>query len=288
LINDWPPANDAGTIDVTRAKGVITGMVGYLDHVIVFTEHSMHELYGTGPGNYELIDVEGAVGCISHRSLTTCNAKLFWMWYDGIYMYSGGSAVKVSKPVQSYIDAINFTYKAKIVGGSMGEFLYMSIPSSGIILKYDANLNKWYVETGTFYDFVTIGNVLYGIDSAGQAWNVRDLSATKGKDGASWIATNWISKPFNILPSEDLNVSEIYTVVDMTTNSTTLTLGWDDQPYNNDSTSFTTLHTFTPSSNVQCVRTFAPSSPPLNWYRLRFAGSGHVEVHNLEVKGGVG
>ena len=296
LINNWASTDSgAGTIDVTRAKGAITGMVEYLDHVIVFTEHSMHELWGTGPSNYNLTDVEGGRGCISHRSITECNGSLYWMWYDGIYVYNGGTHQKVSQPVKDYIDNINLTYKTKIVGGAAGDYLYMSIPYGAsavglnLLLKYDTKLDKWYPETGNFIDFIVIGNTLYGIDNAGQTWNMRDYSATEGKDSASWIPWNWVSKPFNSKPSDDLNIGEIYSVLDMTTNSTTLTLGWDDQVYNNDSTSFDTLKTFTPSSNVQNVKAIMPNSlTNLNWYRLRYDGSGHIEIHSVEINGGVG
>ena len=61
-IDDWSTANDAGSIDVTRAYGPITALTEFRDFVTAFTEYSMHVLYGTGPTNYNLADVSSEDG----------------------------------------------------------------------------------------------------------------------------------------------------------------------------------------------------------------------------------
>ena len=284
---DWTTANDAGSIDITQAKGVIIGMCEYADHVIAFTEHSMHELYGTGPLNYKLVDIEGEVGCISNRSITKVNNRLYWMWYDGIYQYGGGTPVKVSDAVQDYIKGINFTYKTKIAGGSIGDFLYMAIPygatSNNLILKYDTRLNKWYVETGSIIDFVTIGNTLYGVDSAGITWNMRNESSTD--DAGTPIPWELISKPFTEQSLEGKKtVSDMYLLADVSTGSTAFSVGYSTNTTNNDSTTFTALTTISGSSNTQNTRIQVPYNQlqNTNWYRLRIAGTGQATIHYLQ------
>jgi len=287
--SDWTTANDAGTIDITQAKGVITGMCEYADHVIAFTEHSMHELYGTGPLNYSLVDVEGEVGCISNRSITKANNHLYWMWYDGIYQYGGGRPVKISDAVQEYIKNINFTYKTKIAGGSIGDFLYMAIPygstatSNNLILKFDTRINKWYVETGSIVDFVTIGNTLYGVDSAGITWNMRNESVTA--DSTTPISWELISKPFTeqVLDGKKI-LTDVYLLADISTGSTSFDVGYSTNASNNDSTTFTSLTTITGSTNPQNTRIQVPYNQLQNtdWYRLRLAGTGQATIHYLQ------
>jgi len=290
LPNDWTTADDSGSIRITNAAGNGTAIVTYGDHVICFTEHSMHELYGTGPDNYELIDVGGAVGCISDRSVVACQGKLYWAAYDGFYQYAGGLPRKVSDAVNAYWDDINFTYRAKIASGSVEEYIYVAIPygsaatANNLILKYDTRLGKWYIETGNFVDFVRIGNVLYGVDKDGAYWNMRDEDATA--DSTTPISWSWISKPFHENAVEGKKtLSEMWLVVDRSTGSTSFSIGFSTNVHNNDSTSFTTItSTVGASSNIQNVRHLIPSSDlqDVNWYRLRLAGTGQTKVHYLQ------
>lgn len=289
--SDWTTANDAGSITITRAKGDGTGIFEYNDKVIVFTEYSMHELFGSSPSNYELIDIEGDIGCISDRSIIRVGRRMYWLWYDGVYEYDGASPVKISQPVDDYIKSINLTYRDKCVAGAIGDFLYLSIvygsaaTSNNLILKFDTRLRKWYPETGAFIDFVTIGNALYGVDSAGKIWNMRDTSATEGLDSATPISWEFISKPFNENAiAEKKVVDEMYLVADISTGSTSFALGYSTNVYNNDSTTFTALKSISGSSEVQNDKINLPLSAlqEVNWYRIRMAGTGKATCHYLQ------
>lgn len=286
---DWTTAQDAGTIDITRAKGEITGLYEYNDKVIAFTEFSMHELFGTGPANYDLIDVEGEIGCISDRSLVKANRRLYWLWYDGVYEYSGSSPIKISDPVDDYIKSINLTYKTKCVSGSIGDFFYLSIPygasanQNNIILKYDTRIKKWYVETGAYTDFVTIGNVLYGVDTAGKLWNMRDETMTT--DAGTAIPWSLITKPYNENAIQQKKViTDLYLVADVSTGSTSFTVSYSTNPTNNDSTTFSTLESLSGSSNIQNERIQIPVTALQNvdTYRLKFEGTGQATIHYLQ------
>ncbi len=296
LINDWTTANDAGSISIVRAKGDGTGITTYADHVIAFTEYSMHELWGTGPFNYELIDVEGNKGCISNRSIATANRRLFWLWYNEVCEYGGGAAKKISNAVDHYLENINLTYREKCVGGATGDYYYLSIPygssatQNNLLLKYDTRLGKWNVETGNFIDFTTIGNTLYGVDSAGQTWNMRDMTVAEGLDSATPISWEFITKPFTEgRIGEPKTVSDLWLVTDISTGSTSFSVGYNLNVNNNDSTSFTALTTMAGSSEVQNQRIILPLNAisKANWYRLRFAGTGKATVHFLQKNYGI-
>jgi len=296
LINDWTTADDAGSITITRAKGDGTGITTYADHVIAFCEYSMHELWGTGSYSYELIDVEGNKGCISHRSIAIADRKLYWLWYNEVCEYGGGAAKKVSDQVDEYLRNINLDYKEKCVGGATGRYYYLAIPygssatENNLLLKYDTRLKKWNVETGSFVDFVTIGDTLYGIDNAGQVWNMRDLSATEGLDSTTPISWEFITKPFTEgYIGEPKTLSDMWLVADISTGSTSFTVGYNTNVNNNDSTSFTAITTLSGSSEVQNQRIVLPLNAisKADWYRLRFAGTGKATIHFLQKNYGV-
>ncbi len=289
LPNDWTTAGDggAGTINITRAKGNGTAIWTYANHVIAWTQFSMHELYGTGPLNYELVDVEGEIGCISQRSVCECNGRLYWVGHPGVYEYSGGSPKIISEPVKEYIDAINKDYRTWIASGSIDEFLYISIPygstatQNNLLLVFDTAKRKWFVETGSFVAFVTISNSLYGVDKDGTIHKLRDGTT----DGGTAISWEFITKPFNEgAIGEKKSVSDMYVVAEVSTGSTAFTMGYSTNVENNDSSSFTTLLSLSGSSNTQNQRINVPLNQlhDVGWYRLRFAGSGPATVHFLQ------
>lgn len=288
LINDYSTPNDAGTIDVTRAKGASTGIYEYNDKVIAFTEYGMHELYGTGPSNYELIDIEGEVGTISNRSIVSCNRVLYFVWYDGIYAYTGGSPIKISNNIENYFkeganEEINFSLKTKIVSGSIGNFLYIAVPSgSGTtennkILVYDTERSLWNVESGAFTDFVTIANNLYGVDSDGKLW---DMVSGTDFDGT---AITWfrITKPFNEgSVRRKKTLSDLWVVADLPVGST-MTVSYSTTVDNDD---FVSLYTFTANADEQNTRIQIPTNvlQNIDWYRLKFSGTGPAKIHYID------
>lgn len=288
LPGDWSKANDAGTISVTNAKGTITGIIEYNDQVIVFTELSMHELHGTGPLNYSLIDIEGGIGCISNKSLCKVNGRLYLAWYDGIYEYNGSSPVKISHEMNAYFKDLNLNYKTTIAAEGVGDFLYVSIPygasatGPNLILKFDTIRKKWYPETGSYSFFTRIQNTLYGMDSTGQSWNMRSTAVT---DAGATISWNWVSKLFNEgAIRQKKTVNDMYLVADLSTNSTSFTVSYSTNTSDNNSSSFTQLASLSGAADVQDTRVIIPLTglQNTNWYRLRMDGSGPATVHYLE------
>ena len=295
LINDYSGAG-SGSLDVTRARGNITSLYEYTDRVWVWTESSMHGLYGTGPTNFELIDIEGDVGCISDRSVVVANKRLYFCTYDGIYEFDGSTPMKVSEPyggngvtggVTTYIQGIKKSLRTSIVGGSFGDFLFMSIPfgdsatGNNLTLVFDTKLRKWYIRDEGFVDFETVNNVLYGIDSANKLWDITTTAITDGGTSISWYYT---TKAFNDgAPSSNATVSEIWVACDLPEGSTmkvaySATIDSDD---------FVDLYTFTPSASEQEQRIVMPIATlqNVNWYRLKFYGTGDATIHFYEKKG---
>lgn len=285
LINDWTTANDSGSITITNARGNITGLTEYNDKVIAFTEYGMHELYGDDPTNFELVDIEGEVGCISDRSIVKCNQKLYWAWIDGIYEYNGASPLKISTPVDSYIKNISYSNRTKVCSGSIGDFLYISIPNSAdsnnMLLVYDTVNKKWFTETGTISDFITIQNALYGVNSAGTINNIR---STNYNDNSTAISWELITKPFNAgSVSQKKTLSDISLIYNGEA-SATMNVGYNTSVSSTNFTSLATSTDFTMDGTEQNQKLLIPTTDLQNvdWFKLQIKGSGKTTIHSLE------
>jgi hypothetical protein len=290
IINDWTSANDAGNITVARAKGNITGAAEYNDKVIVFTQFSMHELYGTDAANFELIDVEGEVGCVSNRSIVKANKRLYWAWIDGIYEYNGGTPIKVSKKVDDYFKLITVGYESLISSGSRGDYIYFAIPYNGsttnnLLLTFDTSIQKWYVDTGNFTDFVTIGNAVLGLDSTGGIQNMRDTNT--GKDNGSAISWDFITKPYVVGTGNTAETLWDMSLLYKASTSATMNVYYSTHATDTASSSFNAIATssdFTLDNTQHTKRLILPTTTIQNepFYRLRFSGTGDVTFYRLE------
>jgi hypothetical protein len=291
-IDDWTTANDAGSITIVDARGDGTGICTYNSHVIAFTEYSMHELWGTGPPNYDLTDVEGNKGCISHRSIAEANSLLYWLWYGEVCSYGGNTPVNVGRAVRQYLEGINLNYKTGCCAGVDGDFYYLAIPygstatGNNLLLKYDTRLNIWNVEPGNFIDFTTIGGTLYGLDNTGQVWNMRDMTVAEGYDSSTLIPWQFITKPFlDNAVGEPKTINDLWLVSEVPVGS--LTLGYNLSV--NDNTNFTTLATVNTSTDAQNQRIIPPNNAisKASWYKFKFSGSGKASVHYLQKNYGI-
>lgn len=282
LLNDWTTINAAGLIDVTESQGGLSGITAYANHIVVWTESSMHELYGTGPLNYALTNISYSQGCISNESIIELNGVLYWAYYDGIYAYTGGKPQKVSDLVDGYFKKLNIAQKSKIASGSLGYSIFYSMPIDGstnnnIILEYNTKLQKWYVHSGAIKQFTNIGNKLYGMGYDGYIYDFESGS----DDAGTAIAYEWISKAFTEgTISSNQTIARMWLVVDCPIGSTMEI--YTSPSIDNDD--FTLAYTITPSVNEQNAYITLPITQLQNvdWYRLKIKGTGPATVYMME------
>lgn len=244
-LTDWTTADDAGYIDITEAQGKITAITTYADHVILWTDNSMHELYGTSVDNYELIDVSKKVGCVSRFSFCEVEGKLFWMDYSGLYMYTGGLPRKIADKADGIIKNIPFaTKKDEIKAAGIENKLYFSIPygSTNKILVIDLveddkrstyTINK---EDGVWLNFVPNNDRLYGLRSDGYIWDMHSTQST-GEDNSTAIGWFMETRPITDEIDRESAVKDIWIQHSGTTKAT-MTFGFTT---NDNSTTFTQI-----------------------------------------------
>ena len=277
LITDWTTVDNAGSISITNAKGDGTAITEYNDHIVIWTEQSTHELYGTGPFNYQLVDISDD-GCISDRSVIENSGVLYFMDYGWIKAYTGGKPVKVSHAVKTFIDGIALTYKAKICAGKNGKYLYWAIPygavtENNIVLEYDTDFKIWNVHSLAISQFVTIGETCYGVSPTGVIYDMESGTTDNGTAIAWYYTTGAWNK--NNLKTKTLG--SIPVVLDLPVGST-MTLSVSKTVDGDD---FVLVHTFTASAVEQRVDIYTDEIESCEWYRLRFDGVGPATVYYI-------
>jgi hypothetical protein len=74
----------------TPARDAITGIAGFVDHVLVITHNRVYQLQGYGADDFVIHQRATGIGCISHHSICYDRHGRVWWWgQDGPYMYDG-------------------------------------------------------------------------------------------------------------------------------------------------------------------------------------------------------
>jgi hypothetical protein len=276
-ITDWTTVLEAGSISVTRSKGDGTAIAEFNDMIFIWSEQSFHKLLGTGPFNYELIDISDD-GCISDRSVIENEKVLYFMDYGWIKAYTGSKPVKISHAVKAFLDGINMTYKEKICAGKNGKYLYWAIPygavtANNIVLEYDTEFNIWNVHSLAIAQFVTIGETCYGVSPTGVIYNMESGLT----DNGTAIAWYWISGALNRNNLKTKTLGSIPVVFDLPIGST-MTLSVSKTVDGDD---FVLVHTFSASANEQRVDVYTDEIESCEWYRLKWAGTGYAAIYYI-------
>jgi hypothetical protein len=214
-VTDWITSLDAGSITITNAKGNIKAITAFQGHILIWTANTFHELYGSSPDDFNLVDISNSIGCIGSRCFCECNNSLYWLHKSGLYQYTGGIPKKISQKVDNLFKTMDFEYSgAFAVMGAQGTKLYISFPSgagqnfNNKLVVYDTDKQTWFVENDYWFSFTTIQGKLYGLKNGGTIWEMYSTSKT-GYDitstgNSTVINWNFITKGFKTEdPSKD-------------------------------------------------------------------------------------
>lgn len=301
-ITDWTKTEDAGWMDLTDMVGKPTAILTFSNHVIIFSDQSMYELYGTYFDNFDLVTVSLKQGCVSKNAWCESNGKLFWMDYTGIFMYTGGLPRQVGYQAKKYIDGINWDYKHLITAGAVKGKLYFSIPYAStacnrmIVIdtrNIDTGITNVNIEDGNFQGMTNVDEMLIGwnVDSTnGKLFNMCSTFKT-GIDGTS-DPINWSleTKPlydqgYNI----NTSITDIWVMHEGSSTGTMLCKYWDNKNSTDNSTTFVSLALSTDFSmgtpGIKRNR-LLPKSTQLqnaNIYKFQFSGTGYRKFHGMQV-----
>ncbi|GAJ09508.1 unnamed protein product, partial [marine sediment metagenome] len=136
-ISPWNSVTGWRTDDVehfTEGGRIITGMVSSPDALVVLKENTLYLLTGNLFDGWVRSRPLTDVGCIALRSPVLVGGFVFFVSRDGIYMWGGNNAVKVSKHIQSDIDGWTLTDACGI--RYQNEY-WVGFPTDSIVLTCD-------------------------------------------------------------------------------------------------------------------------------------------------------
>lgn len=301
---DWVTVNDAGYIDITEIKGQAQAITTYADHVIVWGEQSMHELYGTYSENFELVNVSNSIGCVGLFAHVECNGRLYWLDYGGIYMYTGGQPRQVAYEAKKYIDGINWDAASVIRACSINGKLYFAIPYGGAsqttvnkIIVVDTRHSDQYgnpqyvvcIEDGdlNWKGFTNISESMYGICSSGTVYNMMS-TRLQGYDGST--TGTQISWSFETKPLSDPDIGLISSIKDIWvehsgTTDAALNLKYTTNSNSTTFTAFASSSDFTYSTHSVRDRLLPTSTQfeGVPYVKFQFSGSGHTKLSGMKL-----
>jgi hypothetical protein len=300
---DWTTVEDAGWIDLTDQVGKANAITTFNDHVIVWSDKSMYELYGSYWENFELINITNRLGCVAARAYCECNGKLVWMDYSGIYVYTGGQPRQIGYQAKKFIEGINWTYKHLIWAGAVEGKVYFNIPYGTTannrllvfdIRQIDEGRVRFFTELLDGNGAVSVDNELwhYGTTS-GNLWLMNSNTYTGMDDSTSGTSTNpipWLLET-KVLADAGINVqsgiSDIWIQHEGTTKATMAIGFWENKTTN--STSYTAIGASSDYLNnpdiIRRTKLIMTSTQMqnLDLYKLQISGTGYKKVHGLQV-----
>lgn len=148
--------------------GVIIGMRALFDDVVIFKNKNVFRVFGTYPGNFNLIQIFDTVdGNILHRTIESIENTAIWTSTEGIHLFNGVNAQLVSDKVKDYFVDLNREQSHKAVAVIYKRKYILSIPvgdstDNNLILEFDMNSGAFTTKTGIGADsFIEIGDKLY-------------------------------------------------------------------------------------------------------------------------------
>lgn len=283
--DDWTTAKNAGQIVLETNNGQsIVGLRAGNQHLTVFKNSSIHELYGTGPNNYRQIEVANDIGAYSNKAIVNAAGVLYFI-SNRIYQYNGGSRpdFEFSKPVQKYIDGINQSATNKCVAGTNGKNIYFSIPygtatECNMILEYDTQHGVWYVwDNIAPTQFRRFGSDWYTGDTSG---NVYKMSGSS--DNGSATAWKWVSPPYGSgALAKRVNWYNMWLLVDLPSGSS-LNVYLSKESSGDDD--WVNVKTITAQNTIQSARVIIPLATVAlsNFIRVKFEGTGPFRIFEFD------
>lgn len=305
-ITDWTTVEDAGWIDLTDQVGKASAITTFADHVIVWSDKTMYELYGSNWDNYQLVNISNKLGCVSSRAYCECNSKLYWMDYSGLYLYTGGIPRQIAHQAKKYIEGINWDVKTLISAGAVNGKVYFAIPYQSTYINKQIVVDVRLIESGkntVFMEdinangFINVDMSLWAYGTTDDRFYDVDSTAKTGFDdtstgGSTVISWNIESKVIaDIGLNSRCGISDIWIQHEGSTTST-LSFGyWDN--INNSSVSSTNYTAVGASTDYSAATAYKirRSKLLLNYnqlqnfdlYKFNISGTGYVKLHGLQL-----
>src|SRR3990167_11297515 len=135
--------------DQTAYAGAAVGLAKISGLLIILKERAMY----TYNGSATQADFLWNIGCSSVRSIATGGGNCFFFNPDGIYMTRGSEPIRISRPVQQFIDNMDSANYASVAGHANNRYYWCSIGNitvvlvtyNNVVLRYNIQMQEWAV-----------------------------------------------------------------------------------------------------------------------------------------------
>jgi len=259
-----------------------------MDHIVVWTDSQMFEIYGNEPINFQVVDISKNIGCINNNCYTECGGILYFADRQGIYAYNGGTPKLISDPVNKYFQiGIASDYFSMSVKGNKVYFIINHWATTAkLFLVYDTKYGKWHREAGTYYALVNIAGELYGQTVLFGFDNLNSTAKT-GIDNSTAIDWYFETKNYNNQVLDmNMSVNESWLLHQGSSKATMQILFSTNASTAGNYSTLMSATDFS-SASTEFVRT--PTFLPLDelndqpFYRLKYAGTGYKRIHMFQM-----
>lgn len=210
-----PGFSEANIIDISKDDGdKITGLAKFQEKLIVFKERSIYQLtFDASTGAPTVIQLNGSVGCVSHRSIENVENDVYFLSRGGYYTLGNEAnyqtiirtnelSVRIH-PVIETITPANLPNTCSIYSGFV---FYSSISTGGTTtnnatLTYDRRFGAWSkwtnVNANAFTEFIDSSNVKHLYFAADDQAQVFEIIEGTYSDNGDAISSQWTSKAIN-------------------------------------------------------------------------------------------
>lgn len=128
-------ANDSYYAEIGTAGGFV-GIVSYRDNLVAFKRDYIHHIYGDKPSNYSIPKQLSDCGCIDIKSAVQIGTGLYFLGYNGFYIYQGGQPELISEKLDKIYD--------NATAATDGQKYIVSTVDG--LLVYDTRYGTWHRE----------------------------------------------------------------------------------------------------------------------------------------------
>lgn len=148
--------------------GIIIGMKSLFDDVVIFKNKNVFRVFGTYPGNYNLVQVFDTVdGDILNNTITSLENSVVWASTDGIHSFNGTNTTLLSERIKETYSRINREYSHLATAVIHNRKYILSIPiddskENNLIIELDMETGALVTKSGiNATSFLELGKELY-------------------------------------------------------------------------------------------------------------------------------
>lgn len=219
-IDDWTAPTDeveanmhGGQISIpTWDGGKVIGLKASFDNIMIYKTHSIHRIFGSYPGNYELLQVFDTVrGHIIDKTIVSIENTQFWATTEGIFAYEGGgNPVNMTPAVKDTFAGVNQAYidTAVAVGHKNKYIVFLPEGTSQVpnmAIEYDIDTKQYTVKRGfNVSTLLLLDDVLIIADGDGKLYKYDDSDTWDGAAISSTYETGYMFMKNNTVEVEEM------------------------------------------------------------------------------------